>query len=462
MSSFHAWHAPGFATAALRTLVDTARGPVLAPALSAEDVAAMASAVAVAGEPLRARTNEQVIAVIDRVARRFLDPHDLLRAEALAWLPEVTGYAPAMCERILDRMATDWTEDALRRLLRAELRDPRVLERFVRHAPNQQVRAVPPRLALHILSGNVPGVGVTSLVRSLLARAPALCKTAAGEPVLPVLFARAIADHDADLASALAVTHWPGGDRDLEAAALDAADLVVHYGGRDAVADLRSRLPDHVRLVEHGPRISFAAIARELAGRPSIARDAALAVALFDQQGCVSPHVIYVEENGRIAARTFAERLARQLADLAYDLPRGRLSTAEAAAVQALRTDVEFRAIAGEDARLWAGDGLAWTVTYEADSGFAASCLHRTVRVKSVRDLGDVAALVQPYRGLLQTVALEAPRRRRPALAAALVEAGATRITTLVDMPWPPPSWHHDGRGPLRELLHFADLEGSR
>src|SRR5690606_16119255 len=114
---------------------------------------------------------------------------------------------------------------------------------------------IPPALVLHVLSGNVPGVGVTSMVRSLLVRAPAFCKTAAGEPVLPVLFARALSARDPEVGRALAVTYWRGGDRELEAAALAETELVVHYGGEAAIADLRRRLPPHVRLVEHGPRI---------------------------------------------------------------------------------------------------------------------------------------------------------------------------------------------------------------
>jgi hypothetical protein len=48
---------------------------------------------------------------------------------------------------------------------------------------------------------------------------------------------------------------------------------------------------------------------------------------------------------------------------------------------------------------------------------------------------------------------------RLQALARALGAAGATRITTFAAAPWPPPEWHHDGRGPLVELLRWTDLE---
>lgn len=458
MTAFRAWHLPHAAVREANALVETDAGAVLVPALAAADVTAAARAARSAGDLLRERNTSAIIELVDHVARRFLDPGDEVRAEALRWLPAVTGYSPAMSERVLDRMAADWTAPALRRLLRAEFGSGAVLDGFVRHAPGQRVRAVPPGLVLHVLSGNVPGVGVTSLVRSLLVRAPALCKTASGEPVLPVLFARALAARDPDVGRALAVTYWRGGDQALEAAALEEAEVVVHYGAGEAMTDLRRRLPPHVRLVEHGPRLSFAAVAREHAPRPASTRAAALAVALFDQQGCVSPHLVYVEGSPDEAER-YAARLARSLERLARELPRGRISTAEAGSIQQLRGTTEFRALAGQPVRLWAGADMAYTVLFDADPAFSVTCLNRTVWVKPVDRLEALPHLLHAYRHLLQTAAIDAPRARRATLAHPLALAGVTRITSLAALPWPPPTWHHDGRGPLRELVRFCDLE---
>jgi hypothetical protein len=61
---------------------------------------------------------------------------------------------------------------------------------------------------------------------------------------------------------------------------------------------------------------------------------------------------------------------------------------------------------------------------------------------------------------VLQTAAVAGPPTRIEALAPRLVAAGVSRITSFAEMPFPPPFWHHDGRGPLGELLRWADLEG--
>ena len=459
MNAFHAWHLPHTPAGPGRPLLEAESGTIFAPALSAADVALAAMHAAAHGPAIQELSLDQVVSDIDLVAQRFRDPADPLRLEALRWLPSTTGYGTAMCEAVLNRMAEDWTRPALQRLLHAEFRHPAALRRFVAHAPGQRVRALPPRLAFHVLAGNVPGVGVTSLVRGLLVGAPALCKTALAEPVLPVLFARALAELGSPLHHTLAIAYWAGGDNALEHAALAAADLVIHYGGEHALADLRQRAPRQLTMLDHGPRVSFAVIARELAHRSPVAAATARAVAIFDQQGCVSPHIVYVEQGGRAEPQEFAANVAEQLGRLETELPRGRLPAEAAAAAQQLRATVEFRGIAGEGTRLWAGEQLRWSVAFDPDSSFSASCLGRFLWVKPVPDLDHVIERIASYRNILQTVAIAAPRRRAASLAETFAVAGCTRITSLAAMPFPPASWHHDGRGPLRELVHWADWE---
>jgi hypothetical protein len=437
------------------------RVPRLTPAVVARVAAALLDARA---QHLAVMPIDLVVSTIDTVAGRFADPDDPLRRTAAAALPAITGFDPRMVGLILDRMAADWRAPGLHRLLDAELAGGVALDRFVAKSGGVRARAFGPRLAFHLFAGNVPGVAVTALVRSLLVRAAAFGKTASGEPLLAPLFARALAEAAPDLGACVAAVYWPGGERTLEAEAFAAADAVVIHGGRDAVADVRARAPVHVRLVDHGPRIAFGAVAREAiaddAAAAHAAAAAALAVATFDQQGCVSPHLIYVEEGGTIDAAAFAARLAHALAALEAELPRGSISPAEAAAIQQARTAAEFGAFAGRPAVVHAGPGTTYTVVFEPDPGFRASCLNRFVRVKPVARLEQLPELLAPYRAVLQSAGLAAPPERWDALAAALGASGVNRIASFETLPWPPPDGHHDGRGALSELVRWVDLEG--
>ena len=52
----------------------------------------------------------------------------------------------------------------------------------------------------------------------------------------------------------------------------------------------------------------------------------------YDQQGCYSPQLFYVERGGRVSPREFAQYLASELANLQHRFPRRALSLEEAAA----------------------------------------------------------------------------------------------------------------------------------
>ena len=399
---------------------------------------------------------------LGRAGRRFLDPADPLRRQAEAWLPATAGISPAMAARVVEGMARDWTEERLLALLAADLGEPCPLDGWVPAPGGRRVRAEGHALSLHVGAGTVPGVSATSALRGLLVGSAVLLKPGRGDVVLPVLLARAVAEEAPALAGALAVTWWPGGGAEEEGAALNHADLVVAYGADATLGALRSRLPLHVGFVPYGHRVSAAVVGREALGgaatKPAAAA-LALAVATFDQRGCVSPQQVWVEGSPG-DAEAFAAAVAAELERLHESLPPGPLDDAEASALHQLRGTAELAQAAGEGVRVWSGDDAPWTVVLSPVPWFESSCLNRTVRVAPVADAMEVAELLEALGPWMQTFGLAGLGARREAVAAALARAGAVRITTLEAMPWPPPWWHHDGKGPLEALVRWVDLEG--
>jgi len=414
-------------------------------------------------EALRTRSAEKMTRILGRVGRRFLDPGDPLRQRALEYLPLNSGLSPRMAEEVLDGMALDWTPERLEMLLRMEFPDPDVLEGFKNGSGPRHARALGPNLITHIGAGNVPGVSVGSMVRSLLVKAPLLMKPGRTDVVLPVLFAQGLAEVAPDLVDAVAVAYWPPDQDALTDAAIQNADLVVVYGGDEVVGEIRARTPATVRFVAYHHRVSAGLVGRgglTDAKADRLADAAARAVSVFDQRGCVSPHVIYVEEGGAVPPREWAERLAGRLEFWAGRLPPGLMEPGEASAVQQLRGEMEMRIAAGEDLGLWAGDDLGWTVVLDPDPGFRASCLGRVVRVRPVPTLLQAIEEMTEVESHLQTVALGGVENsERVGIAEKLAQVGASRVTTFTDAPWPPPWWHHDGTGPLSVLVRWTDLE---
>jgi hypothetical protein len=456
---FEAYWLPGLEGSPDTEVLEVGSLQCVYPVPSAELVDSAVRSARAAGPVLADRPVADIIDVIDAAAARLADPADPLRREADTLIPAATGYSPAMARLVLDGMVADWRADPLRTLVRAELGEAAFLDRFAPAGPDRLARAYGPALAFHVFAGNVPGVAVTSLVRTLLVKAPSLAKLASGEPVLPVLFARALDSVDPDLARALAITYWPGGSQDAEWRALQAADLTVVYGGEEVVASYRQRAPAHQRLVAHGPRFSVGLVAGDALDEPGLPGRVARAVATFDQHGCVSPHAVWIEDPDHDRAEPFAEAVARALDELQGTLPRGAVSPAEASMIQQERGAAELRGHDGAPVHVHAGAGTSWTVVLDHEPVFRPSCLNRFLHLHPIDDLDEAVDFLAPVGGSLQSVAIAGPSARRVALAHRLARIGATRVTTFQRLPWPPAAWHHDGRGPLHELLRWVDME---
>jgi hypothetical protein len=430
---------------------------------SSEEAEAIIASLIASGEGIRARGIEELLDCLGRVGARFLDSEDPLAREALERIPEEAGYSIEMSREVLSGVAREWTRERLDTLVTADFPDRRVLDGFADAPGGGRTRALGGRFALHIAAGNVPGVGATSLLLSLLVKTPLLLKPGRGDRVLPELLLRGISEGDSDLAKSAAVVYWSHGEGgELEATALRSAERVVVYGGTEAIARLRERTPPSTPFVAYGPRISMGAVAREVLGSEDetrrTARDAARAVALFDRRGCVSPQILWVEEGGAIRPLAFAELLAGELERLDRELPPGPLDPATAAEIVHQRGMSELRRAGGSPQRVFAGEDGRWTLFFEPEEGTETLCGGRTVKVRPIHALEELATELIPFRGMLQTVALSAPPERGAALAEGLALEGLTRITTFADQPFPPAWWRHDGEGPLRALVRWVEF----
>ena len=356
MSAFDAWAVPG--TTLPPGLATLEADGLRWPCLEAEACRGLARALRAARRSVVTdHTARRRAALIGRAGARFLDRGDPLRREAEERLPPTAGLSAGMARAVIDGMARDWTEERLLAMLRAELHDPAALDRFVdsRGAPGDlRVRSYAPALSLHLGAGTVPGVSATSLVRALLIGSAALVKPGRADVVLPVLFARALAEVAPELASMAAVVYWEGGTCTAEQAALDEADVVVVYGGDETIRAVRARIPAATRLVLYHHRMSAAVLGREALATTElreVAEDCSRAIAMFDQRGCVSPHAFFVEEGGTASPRDFAAALAAALDALESVLPAADVTPAEGAWLQQLRCTAELRAGRGRGRR---------------------------------------------------------------------------------------------------------------
>jgi len=320
-----------------------------------------------------------------------------------------------------------------------------------------------PEMLVHVAAGNIPNPALMSLTLGLLTRSAQFMKCASGASLLPRLFAHSIYEADPKLGACLELAEWRGGKAELETALFAEADCVTATGGDEALAAIRARLPSAARFLGYGQRVSFGFVAREVLREDSAAEIVARVaddVIAWDQHGCLSPQVVYVEERGAVESDKFAELLAVELMKRETAAPRGSISVAEAADIASRRSLYEALAAHRGDAKIWQSqNSTAWTVVFEHEVRFRFSPLNRFIFVKPVPDLAAVLRGVDELKGKVSTAGVAAPPERLRDIAARLARWGVTRICPAGQMQNPPLTWRHDGRPALGDLVTWTDVE---
>lgn len=410
------------------------------------------------------RSTAGIVEVLAATAQSWLAHDNPFRKLALDAAVQETGFGRITLARGLDAFFRRFTAENLRALLLQDLGHADRLDRFQSdRASDTAALARGPELIAHIAAGNLPNPTLFSIVLGFLTRSAQFVKCARGTSLLPRLFAHSIYEVEPKLAACLEIAEWPGGTDALEHPLFAEADLVTATGSDDTLAAVRRRLPARARLIGYGHRVSFGYVTAEALGRFELKKTlqaAASDIVAWNQLGCLSPHLFYIEHGGAVSAEVFAEMLAAQLAELETVEPRGPIGTAEAAAIATRRGIYEIRAAASNDTKMWRSEGsTAWTVIYEADPQFQLSCLHRFAYVKPVSDLTEALRHAEPVRGQVSTVGLAAGADRAPQLALPLARWGVPRLCRLGQMQDPPLTWRHDGRPALGDLITWTDWE---
>jgi hypothetical protein len=297
----------------------------------------------------------------------------------------------------------------------------------------------------------------------VLTRSAQFVKCASGASFVPRLFAHSLYEVEPKLGACLEIAEWRGGRADIEKALFEEADCVTATGGDETLSAIRQQVPARARFLGYGHRLSFGYVTNEalssFQAKKSVAH-AATDVVAWNQLGCLSPHVIYVEDGGAVAAQNFAEMLAEELAKREEAEPRGEVPAETAATIASRRSFYEVRAANSPDTRFWSSqNSTAWTVVYEADARFQLSCLNRFVYVKAVADLKTALMNADAVRGKISTVGIAAGEEKSRDLARQLALWGVTRVCPLGQMQNPPLTWRHDGRPALGDLVTWVDFE---
>ena len=350
----------------------------------------------------------KIVSAIDQVARLFLNPAHSLRKKAESALMQACSRE--MAQFIIEDCFSQLTSRSLLQFLEEELGDPLILDTFrPKRNGSGATRAYGPRMITHILPGNIPSISVISLVCALLVKSSSIAKISAKSSSVsfPTLFVEGLQSVDETLAQSITLTSWEHGKTQLMTDAFHRAELVILYGSDQTIETLRPHIPREARVIVHGPKVSLGIVAREEISR-QVAQDAAWDIALYDQHGCLSPHLYYLEvptgtPNKPLplsAVKRFAQWVSESLDKI--PLPKGPTTPEQASAIQQLRGAIPLKG-----GTVFASKyDLNWTVFYDPDPEFVLSPLGRTIFIKPIKALSELGNYLKPIAPYLQAVGI--------------------------------------------------------
>lgn len=405
-----------------------------------------------------------VLDILDLVSQAWANPQYHLRKLAAEILPDLTFFSPEMIEQGFAVVSAICQRKNLEKRIIGELGSLSVLDHG-EEKPHLQylLRAVGRKVLLHLTAGNVFVGAVDSLVSGIISKNANILKMSRVDPIFPNLFIESIREHDPAgiIWPNQAALLWKGGEADIENPMLQADLTVVFWGGFEALASVKSRIGNATKLIENGPRYSFAVVDGSRIKKgvpPAMIKGLALDISRWDQQACSSPHVVYVIDKDSRSTHLLIEALYDEMVQLRSELPTGQLSFDEKVEIRKVR-ELARMSEARNEGRLVCPEDFSFTLVLENDPEFKVSCLNRTVFCKSVSSIEILIENVRPLASYLQTVGLFCGPDTGEILTEELFALGAKRITDIGGMSEGHDGAPHEGSFMLRRLVDWVACE---
>jgi acyl-CoA reductase LuxC len=334
------------------------------------------------------------------------------------------------------------------------------LEGWVEVREGVKVRAFGSR-AVHIIAGNVPLVGVATVIRNALTRSDAVIKTPSNDPLTAVAIAQTMIDMAPDhpLTRHLSVAYWKGGDEQFEQQFYQPRHIekIVAWGGFNSIKHISAYLQPGIDLITLDPKQSSTIIGQEAFDTPQtlalVAKKAAMDVGVFNQEGCVNARVIYLVCGTDAAGLDRAKRFSTLLFDAIQELPDS-LSTPHKHFDPALKDEVDALRFVEDEYTVIGGRGNEGAVIVSHESEAVDFARDLACRVANVVPIDNVATAIRSVNAYTQTIGIY-PDSLKDSIKDQLAYHGAQRMVSLGGAANPPADAPQDGIEPLRRMCKW-------
>ena len=403
---------------------------------------------------LRDRSAAEIVASISDAAERWSDADFPPRVRVTAAIEARLGYSTPVVDYALDRLFFPVRGPALIAAIEAEIGSLAALDGPLERPGDRATFARGVDRVTIVSSDTTIGVALIPALFALCAKCDVTVKDRSD--ALVSAFFETLADERPEFARAAHARVWNGGDDAAEAALLAASDVVVAFGDDASLRTIRTHLRADARFVPFAHRMSIGYIAaRALAqadSRATALRGAARDAILYDGDGCLSLHALFVQGE---PDKSIAQELAQALGAAALEFPGGALDAARAASVASYRNLAAFRAVGGRGAVYSvADDSVTLAIAPPLDA--PPPLLPRVLPVYFVDSHTDVAAYIAQHALPIQAIGVATNDVRERELAEMI---GAVRICPLGEMQSPPLGGHHGGAARIADFIRYVDAE---
>ncbi|MCD9510694.1 acyl-CoA reductase [Photobacterium phosphoreum] len=312
------------------------------------------------------------------------------------------------------------------------------------------VKAMPKGKSVHLLAGNVPLSGVTSIIRAILTKNECIIKTSSADPFTAIALASSFIDTDEHhpISRSMSVMYWSHSeDIVIPQQIMNCADVVVSWGGHDAIKWAIEHTPVNVDILKFGPKKSIAIVDDPVditASAIGVAHD----ICFYDQQACFSTQdIYYIGDN----IDAFFDELVEQLDIYMEILPKGDQTFDEKASFSLIEKECQFAKYKVEK-----GDNQSWLLVKSPLGSFGNQPLARSAYIHHVSDISEITPYIENR--ITQTVTVtpwESSFKYRDVLAShgaeRIVESGMNNIFRV--------GGAHDGMRPLQRLVKYISHE---
>lgn len=397
---------------------------------------------------LEERPVRSIVAAAADAAARWCDADFPPRVRLLAAICERTGYTLPVVEYALDRLFESLDAAHVSAAIARELGSLDVLDAFVEDV-DRRVRALPVGRVCVVSSRTTIGVAIVPAVFALCAKCNVTVKDR-HDGLVAAFFetlAQELGSHEGFAARA-----WHGAG---ESGAFDDCAAVVAFGDAGSLTAIRAQLPAASRFIGFANKASCGYVAREALDDSdrarSIAEGAARDLVLYDTEGCLSLHLLFVERDAHLTPEAFCELLTTCIERAAVEFPLGPREAQDWTRVAAARDLAAFRAAAG-DGVSFSDPEATFVVALDPPREQPPPFLPRALVVFAVDGPAEAADYVRRHALPIEAVAVARPSEPLRRLAIAI---GAARIAPFGRLQSPPAWQPHGGRPRIAEFVRW-------